>query len=172
MATSDLATTFEQAVRAHGGLVARIVSGYELRADLADELVQDVFAALWRALPSWRGDASIRTLVARIAHNIAVSHVRRAVRTRTEPLDTDTGDDVALDAGDRAVERGRLLAAVRALPLPLRQAVILHLEGFSDEEAGTSLGISTGAVAVRLTRARATLRAALALRIETGKDRP
>jgi RNA polymerase sigma-70 factor (ECF subfamily) len=172
MVTSDPVAAFKEAVREHAGLATRIVSGYEARRDLADELVQDVFAALWRALPSWRGEATIRTLVARIAHNIAVSHVRRAVRSRTEPLDADAGDDAALDAGDRAVERGRLLTAVRALPLPLRQAVILHLEGLSDDEAGSALGISTGAVAVRLTRARAALRAALAPQIETGKDRP
>ena len=46
----------------------------------AEELVQDIWFAVWRALPSFRGDSSLKAFVARIATNRAASHVSRAVR--------------------------------------------------------------------------------------------
>jgi len=51
----------------------------------------------------------------------------------------------------------RLQDTVRALPLTLRQAVTLALEGFSQQEIADALGITTNNVAVRLNRARTML---------------
>lgn len=150
----------EAAIQEHGALVARIASTYEVRPALAEELVQDVFAAMWKALPTFRGESSLKTFVARIAHNICVSHVRRAVREKSQELHDempDGADGPEIDA-DRALKRSKLLAAVRGLPLSLRQVVTLHLEGFTDKEIGEALAISSGNVAVRLTRARAALK--------------
>ena len=48
-------------------MIKRIASSYERQAHLVEELVQDVYLAIWRALPSFRGDSSLRTFVARIA---------------------------------------------------------------------------------------------------------
>lgn len=157
---TDQNETFEAAVREHGALVARIASSYEARPALAEELSQDAFAALWRALPGFRGDSSLRTFVARIAHNTCVSHVRRESRK----TDVELGDDLPSDerspeaAAAQILARERLLQAVRALPLGQRQVVTLHLEGFSDRDIGEALGLTEGNVSVRLTRARAKLR--------------
>ncbi|MEO0878548.1 MAG: sigma-70 family RNA polymerase sigma factor [Pseudomonadota bacterium] len=152
---------FDEAVRDHGALVARIVSSYEARAALAEELAQETFTALWRALPAWRGEASMRTFLARIAHNVCVSHVRREVRRTDTEIDdqTPSAADSPETVAGRNLERTRLLEAVSALPLAQRQVVTLHLEGFTDREVGETLGISEGNVGVRLTRARTRLRA-------------
>ena len=50
-----------------------------------------------------------------------------------------------------------LLSAISKLPLGLQQAVTLYLEDFSNREIGEILGLSQGAVAVRLTRALTAL---------------
>lgn len=98
--------------------------------------------------------------MARIAHNVCVSHVRRAVREKPAPLNDDLPDETADPeaAAHTALARARLLEAVRALPLPQRQVMTLHLEGFSNGEAAETLGLSEGNVAVRLTRGRAALK--------------
>ena len=70
--------TFEQITRERDAMVRRIASSYEWRAHLAEELVQDIYFAVWRALPSYCGAASLRTFVARIATNRAVMLVARA----------------------------------------------------------------------------------------------
>ena len=53
--------------------------------------------------------------------------------------------------------RDRVQAAVRELPLGLRQVVVLTLEGLSNAEVADVVGISENNVAVRMTRARAEL---------------
>ena len=153
--------TFEAVVREHGAMIARIAASHEARPHLAEELVQEIWFAVWRALPAFRGDSSLRTFVARIAANRAASHVAKAVRTPTAQ-DADealvaSGDDPEADALARD-RSARLLAAVRELPLVSRQAVTLTLEGFGPTEIAASLGISANAVSIRLARAKEHLR--------------
>ena len=50
-----------------------------------------------------------------------------------------------------------LRAAVQALPIGMRQVIVLTLEGLSNAEVADVVGISENNVAVRLTRARAEL---------------
>jgi RNA polymerase sigma factor (sigma-70 family) len=152
-----------QVLREHGGLIARVARVHENDRARAEELVQDIHLAVWQALPKFRGEANLRTYVARIAHNRAVLHVARETRLPiTVPLDpfddaltssAQTPEDVALQADARR----RLEQAVQHLPLGLKLTVTLALEGFSPDEVATVLGISTSAAAVRLHRAKAAL---------------
>jgi RNA polymerase sigma-70 factor (ECF subfamily) len=153
--------TFEAVVREHGSMIARIAASHEARPHLAEELVQDIWFAVWRALPSFRGDSSLRSFVARIAGNRAATHVAKAVRTPKSdefedklPADDDDPETAAV-AQDR---HARLLAAVRELPLVSRQAVTLTLEGFGPGEIAGALGITANAVSIRLSRAKEHLR--------------
>jgi len=141
-------------------MVARICASYERDRDLVRELAQEVWFAVWRALPSFRGDSSLKTFVARIAQFRAISHVTKQAKG---PLDASYGDEmqtapmpeVQLIAAD---ERDRVLQAVRQLPIPYRQPVILTLEDFSPAEIAALLGLSQNVVGVRLNRARTMLR--------------
>jgi RNA polymerase sigma-70 factor (ECF subfamily) len=150
-------------LREHGALIARIARSHECDRGRAEELVQDIHVAIWQALPKFRGEANVRTYIARIAQNRAISHVaREARRPRAAPLD-EIGDVMPSDAAtpeDAAAEtqaRRRLQRAVAELPLALRLTVTLALEGFSPDEVATVLGISASAAHVRLHRAKAAL---------------
>lgn len=152
---------FAALLREHAGLLSRIAGSYEADASLRDDLLQDIALALWRALPRWRGEASLRTFVARVAHNRGATHaIARGERALVGELDENLAD--ARHGPERHAlldqSRERLQRAVRGLPLSLRQAVTLALEGFSHEEIGAALGISINNVAVRLNRARSALR--------------
>jgi RNA polymerase sigma factor (sigma-70 family) len=156
--------TFDQIAQEHGAMIKRIASSHESDTRLAEELVQDIYFAIWRALPSFRAASSLRTFVARIATNRAVTHVTRAARSPrsleiSEHLpasgDGPEGQAMASDLGTR------LTAAVRSLPLAYRQATMLTLEGLTPSEISDVLGISTNAVAIRLSRAKALLRGAM-----------
>ena len=154
--------TFDEVVREHGRLIARIAARHEARPHLAEELGQEILFAVWRALPSFRADSSVRSFVARIASNRAASHVARALRTPAAgelddeeiPAGGDSPEGVAV-AHDFEV---RLLHAVRELPLISRQVVTLTLEGFGPGEIAAALGISANAVSIRLLRAKDQLR--------------
>jgi RNA polymerase sigma-70 factor (ECF subfamily) len=152
---------FEQIAREHGAMIRRIASSYEARPHLAQELTQDIYLAIWRALPTFRGEAALRTFVARIATNRAVTHVSRALRVpNSVELDErlpspDIGPESLALASDR---RDSLLAAMRSLPLTLRQPAMLAAEGLSPRQIADVLGISVNAVAIRMSRARDQLR--------------
>jgi RNA polymerase sigma-70 factor (ECF subfamily) len=106
----------------------------------------------------------LRTFVARIAHNRAVTHVARAANA---PESVELPSELPCPAPQLealAIEHDRhlrIVAAVQKLPLPYRQVATLTLEGFAPMEVAQALGLTVNAVAIRSTRARAMLRALL-----------
>ena len=160
----NAARRFEALIVEHGAMVARICASYERDPELARELAQDVFLAVWRALPSFRGESSPRTFVARIAQFRAVSHVAARVRRAAAAPSLDDAAVIAPgplpDAQAIAAnQRERLLEAVRRLPIAYRDPVILTLEDFTPAEIADVLGVRANVVSIRLTRARTLLRA-------------
>lgn len=156
--------SFHSVLSQHGAAIARVASAFERNPARRDELVQEILLAVWQALPRYRGDAAIKTFVLRIAHNRAVEHVLQHQRELArEPLDDAIPDGRAGPERQASLRQRseRLLDAVRALPLAQRELVTLALEGLAHEEIAAVLGISTGNVAVRLSRARKTLLAEL-----------
>lgn len=154
---------FTEIMRAHGPALGRVVASYARPAD-QDDLAQDVAFALWQALDRFRGECSERTFAFRIAHNRGLSYLarRRAARLAEGGDEPPEVADHAPGPEARAADRqdvGRLFAAIRALPVPLRQVLTLALEDMPHAEIAACLGISVENVAVRLSRARAALRA-------------
>src|SRR5262245_44890861 len=66
----------------HAPALGRLARHYEADPEARRDLEQEILAALWRALPSFRGECAERTWVYRVAHNVAATHVARAIRTR------------------------------------------------------------------------------------------
>jgi RNA polymerase sigma-70 factor, ECF subfamily len=155
---------FDEIAREHDAMIKRIAASHELAPQLAEELVQDIYLAIWKALPSFRKDASLRTFVARIATNRAVTHVVRALKMprATELREglpaSDESPETRVIAQDR---KTHLLAAVRQLPLTYREPAMLALEGLTPGETADVLGITPNAVAIRLSRGKELLRALL-----------
>jgi len=118
------------------------------------DLFQEIAIALWTALPHFRGEASERTWIYRIAQNVAFSdavrHRRR--RGREAPF-----DDASAPGHAENERRRELFDAIRRLEPIERQLAWLYLEGLTAREIGEVLGISEGNAAVRLTRLRQQL---------------
>lgn len=151
----------EDVLREHGPMLSRIAGSYEHERGRREDLLQEMSLAVWRALPRWRGDASLRTFIARVAHNRAVDFLSRR-RIREDELDEHHPDPHPaadpLHQAEAQQRRRDLLDAVRHLPLGQRQVVVLALEGFSQREIGEALGQQENTVAQRLSRARRQLR--------------
>lgn len=144
-------------------MLARVAWGYADNAHDHDDLMQEILLGVWRALPRFRGEASERTFVLRIAHNRGVTFALG--RRRAQPLsEIDDVPDPELSAEATLIRTQRheqLFDAIRKLVEPQRQAVMLQLEGLSVREIGDVQGISETNASIRLTRARAALRALL-----------
>jgi RNA polymerase sigma-70 factor (ECF subfamily) len=147
----------------------------------AEEIAQDVLASLARSLPLYRGESSLSTWAYSVARRACIRR-RRGTRTDTLSLDAwreEEGREPAEAPGDdphatieRLELRDAVAAAIRALPAPLREAVILRdVEGLSARQAAAVLKVSEQAVKSRLHRARLALRARLEPLV-TGKEPP
>lgn len=139
----------------------RIALSYEADREVAEDLVQDIRVALWRALASFRGDSSLRTFVARIATNRAISHMRKRARglRQVELSDDFPANDASPESAAIALDQqAKLVVAVRSLPLSLRLVALLTLEGMRPAEIADVLGITANAVTLRIFRAKDALR--------------
>jgi RNA polymerase sigma factor (sigma-70 family) len=147
-----------QLLNDYAPLLARIATTYEADPGLRQDLIQDMSLAVWRALDSFRGEANLKTFVARIAHNRAVDHVLKETRRQDrhylhEPLETL----ISANPGQQQEAALDLMTALRKLSIGYRQVLALQLEGFSQSEIGQALGLSEANVAQRSRRARLQL---------------
>lgn len=151
--------TLESVLHDHGPMLARVVASYEADAAWREDLMQDICLALWKALPTFRGDSGLRTFVARIAHNRAVDHILRQKRVREHGAFDAQAMVAGASAADQALDqRMDLTAALRTLPIGYRQVMVLVLEGFRHREIADVLGLDENTVAQRASRGRQRLR--------------
>ena len=159
VARKDLEARFEHLLTENRASLSRLAFSYTKTAADREDLLQDIALALWRALPNFRGECSDRTFVYRIAQNRALSALAR--RGAEGPaIDDMPADPTPLveTAIARQEESTHLADAVRRLPLPYRQVMVLMLEGLEYGDIAEVLGISESNVGVRLNRARPLLR--------------
>jgi RNA polymerase sigma-70 factor (ECF subfamily) len=131
--------------------------------DLAEDIAQEVWIQIFRALPSWRGDAKFSTWVHRVAINRALNALRRV--KRLSALETAIEEDCAFveQDGDRRMLAATIDAAAARLAPGARMVFLLHdVEGYTHEEIATELGITPGGSKSQLFKARAKLRRLLA----------
>jgi len=157
----------EEIVKVHAAMVRRIATVYERYPDRVDDLVQDVWIAVWQALPRLRDQTMLKGYIARITQNICVTHVRRALVRKTDPLTdglTDAMPDPVLpldEAAAHAARLARLIEAVQSLPENLKAVASLYLEDMSIKEIALALGISESNASVRLHRAKSAIKLSL-----------
>jgi RNA polymerase sigma-70 factor (ECF subfamily) len=143
-----------------------------LKAHLAEEIVQEVFLALWKnpdAYDQRRG--SVRSWLMAMVHHRAVDLVRReeAYRRRAEEqvaearaMAPDPADQVAEEI-DLPRERQAVRAALVDLPEEQRRVIeLMYFDGLSQSRIAERLGLPLGTVKSRTLLGMRKLRAALA----------
>ncbi len=149
----------EEIIEVHAAMVRRIATVYERHPDRVDDLVQDVWIAVWQALPRLNDHATLKTYIARIAQNICVTHIRRALVRHAQPLSDAVVDPAPPpdEATAHAMRLTRLIDAVRGLPENLKAVASLYLEDMPVKDIALALGISESNASVRLHRAKSAI---------------
>jgi RNA polymerase sigma-70 factor (ECF subfamily) len=151
------------------GRILRYSLSFGLSVSDAEEVVQDVFLALYRHLSSGKSRDGLCGWLFRVAHNLSLK--RRVVMSRmpAEPLSRDAEGDPILVADPHAnpedqlafrQRQHRLRSVVDALPEVDRECLYLRSEGLRYREIAEVLGVSLGSVANSLARSLARLSAA------------
>ena len=142
----------------------RYVLSIGLTAGHGEEIVQEVFLALFRHLRQGKPKDNLRGWVFRVAHNLALK-ARMSERTRpdrveldeavaAEQVDPQPNPEQQLASGQRQT---RLMATVRALPERDQHCLHLRAEGLRYREIAEILDMSLGAVSISLSRSLARL---------------
>ena len=129
------------------------------RADAEDSL-QEAFIAAFRSIGSFEGTAKISTWLYRILLNACITKQRRTHRD-VEPLDFlhEARHPSSADASGDVMLAHHLETQLRTLPELQRAVFLLYAsEGFTHEEIGETLHISTGTSKSYYHRAKETLR--------------
>jgi RNA polymerase sigma-70 factor (ECF subfamily) len=154
-----------EVIARHQQAVAAYLRSRVLRAEEADDLVQEVFLRLYMAGDRFDASRTIEPYLLGIARNVLREWARRQ-RTRREVSWTD----VCLEAeaapselsSQYEEELQHLPACLQQLPAPARQAVEMHYRHKAClQEIGQALRRSVGAVKLLLYRARQALRRCL-----------
>lgn len=163
---------FSVLVRNHQGQVYRLLVRLLGDQAEAEEVAQEVFVAVFKAIPRFRGDSRLSTWIYRIATNHGknrIKYLARRARDARRPLDDNTqaSDSIVAtgsrpDRPDQMVEglqaQGHMRAALDALDAEQRTLVVLRdIEHLSYDELQRICGLPIGTVKSRLHRARMAL---------------
>jgi RNA polymerase sigma-70 factor, ECF subfamily len=124
----------------------------------AEEVSQEVFVRIFRAIGKFRGESALGTWIYRLAVNAALSHVER------RPARAEGEEALAQIAAAEPPSRdprlaARLEAALVQLPPGYRAVIVLHdVEGLSHEEIASILGCRVGTSKSQLSKARGRMR--------------
>ncbi len=147
----------------------------------AEDAAQETVIKVYLNLHLFRGESQFRTWVLSIARNEGLGRLRKLRNRREDSLDAETdeqtGDytpailtcwrEIPIEALERKELGDLLRGAIANLPEIYRNVVLLRdIEEMDIRETAGVLGISEGAVKVRLHRARALLQRTLAPKLK------
>jgi len=165
--------SFEQIVQDHQAMVFRTLMRLTGSREHIDDLAQEVFLRLYRALPAFRGEALLTTYLYRITVNVAQDEWkrrRRDDRTHISLSDDTSGWEDRLAHPDRnaeqQIEEREFQQAVEEQLQQLSHMertilVLYHQEERTYEQIAYALGMPIGTIRTHLHRGRKKLREAL-----------
>jgi len=145
---------FTEWAHEHGAILHHVVNGFAAGDDRND-LLQEVWLAVWKSIPLFRGQAKPTTYLYRVSHNAALLWVRteKNYRRRVEKFGESVPGGFAPDADALADERlAKIYSAIRGLKPLERSLMLLSLDGLSYREMAEVLGLSESNVGAKLNR--------------------
>ena len=145
------------------GPLLRYVSALGLALHDGEEIVQEVFVALFQHLRQGKPKTNLKGWVFRVAHNLALKQrIRNGRREKLHRPEDESMECLAHELNPEehiagAQRRERLLAIVETLPETDRCCLYLRAEGLRYRQIAEVLEISLGGVSLALGRALARL---------------
>ena len=157
---------FEQLIERHQDMVFRTLARLTGERDGLEDMAQEVFLRLFRALPHFRGESQISTFLYRIIVNVVNDEFSQRKKARlARPIDIKEERELVHGSAGPAIlaERAQIQEAVetglRQLSPRDRTILTLHYqEERSYEDIAAILDLPMGTVKTHLYRARERLR--------------
>lgn len=173
------AAAWDTLVQVYWRKVFNIAYKFVARVDEAEDLTQDIFVKLLKALDTYDRRASFETWLTRVSRNLCIDHYRRRRREEQKFTDEVDPDDIQLDElvsrPDATLEHRDQVAMLRRalarLPPAYREPVALRdIHELSYEEIAARLQLPEGTVKSRINRGRKELARHLRILREPGPE--
>ena len=157
---------WETIVRQNWRKVFNVAYKFVGKHDEAEDLTQDIFLKIFKALSTFDRRANFQTWIVSISRNLCIDHYRSVRKERqTLARDVDMSDlqPASAERGPYAAAehqdlRAQLRVALETLPSTLRTAVVLRdLQELSYQEIADRLQLPEGTVKSRINRGRIEL---------------
>ena len=136
-------------------MIFRVAFSYLKSREDADDVVQNVLLALYRAKKPFQSEAHLKAWLVRVAVNESKKLLRSPWRRRADVPIEDLAETLAFEQP----EDGALFAAIMALETKYRAVIVLYYyEGYSIAETARLLGVPAATVGTQLARARQRLK--------------
>ncbi|MEM9648536.1 MAG: RNA polymerase sigma factor [Bacteroidota bacterium] len=157
----DLERTFLNALEESQEKLFRICFSYATNPEETKDLFQEVLIHIWKAMPNFKGDASLSTWMYRITLNVALryrSNLQRA-KNRISQIGSITIEQIGehQEESESRHKLDLLRQCVRSLNEIDKAVITLYLEELPYKEIGTVLGLKENTVAVRVKRIKKKL---------------
>ena len=159
-ALSGSHAAFRRIVETHEQSVARTVKGMLGSTTDAEDVGQETFIRFYHAMKQYKGEASLKTYLTRIAINLSLNQIKKRNKRRWISMNTDPVVPLASeDVFNIKDEKEELEYALEQLDPEFRSVVVIRLiQGYTTKETAEMLDIPQGTVLSRLSRAQQKLK--------------
>ena len=157
--TEELKDTFVNLIKEHERLIFKVCHMYADNEADKQDLFQEILIQLWQGYPRFRGDAKFSTWLFQVAINTALSNLKKVKRAvKYENIDAVVPSISDTDYREEQERSEQLYNAIAHLNEIEKAIVMLYLENKTYEEMEDILGISSGALRVKMHRIKEKLR--------------
>ncbi len=149
---------FAEIIRQHSRIINKVSYFYATEQMPFDDLRQEIYVNIWRALPQFKGDSKISTWIYRVAVNSALMSLRSS-KPKVETVSLDFGlPDVSSEIDDEQKENLQTLYSfVNRLEAIEKAIILLWLDEYSYEEIADALGLKRNTIATKIHRIKTKL---------------
>jgi len=165
---------FSELYKKHSSYMYGVCLRYTKNTEDAEDVMQEGFLKIYRALDKFKGESNIKTWMQSIMVNTAINHYRQKKRTSFKDI-SDADFETIKVFDDNIIEQlstDELLEVINKLPDGYRMVFNLHsIEGYKHKEIAEMLGINEGTSKSQLAKARVAIQSLISEKLGiTRKD--
>lgn len=158
----DVERQFHDCYEAHYRSLHRYITRLSDRADEADDVTQEVFVALWHEMQSGAQFLNPRAWLYRVAGNLVINRFKARSRAHAHRTGVEEAarrwQSSPPNIERTTVQRQIVRRALKQLPEPMRQCLLLYHEGLTGREIAEVLGVKPSYVGTLVLRAHERFR--------------
>jgi RNA polymerase sigma-70 factor (ECF subfamily) len=148
----DLEKKFVALLEENAGIIYKVTRIYAWNSEDGEDLRQEVIYQAWKSYPRFKGDSKFSTWLYKIALNTALTHKAKEEKRKTFTKQSELSPQENLSDSKELI-----IKYIRQFNDAEKLIIMLHLDGYSNEDIALIAGISKNHTAVKLHRIKEKL---------------